>query len=368
MRFGQRVKHGFDRSFPSFRVHCVLLSKQVLGSETHTCDSSIIKTVRYCSAKRTSGSFETTATTTKMIRLDEIFEMKDGWPGLYVIWHESDFKMSRTFKQGFLCGLGSVSVAKLAVFPIDRFINCGKSSQYSDPHKTVFQIIKKTHFNSLYPSLCRTVPQYALMFACYHAGRTSITDPTAMESTASATLKSGFCGTLAGPFATLVLYPLEVAHKHLMIDEGRHNRDVTLNRSFEYRYVEGGYRAFYQGMTLSMIGSAVYRGFYFGGYEFVKHFTGLREEKKEFKKLFPCALASTMFATALVHPIDALRMNYLTATYQAVFHYNIIGPFSFAGKRMTLGKYLSGLHWNLGKSISAAAVLAAFDLATQKLL
>jgi hypothetical protein len=304
-----------------------------------------------------------------MVRLDEIIDM-DGFEGLTVIWRRSNFNTLRTWRDGTIAAILTTPVCKALCYPIDRVLNVGKSAQFSDrkaPFSTRFiSIMKHTELNTIYPSLVRTVPQYITMFGLYHTLRRAITDSTATESTGWAVFKSSSMGSLSGFASTLVFYPLEAAHKHKIIDDGRLNRHFGLVKALEYKYVEGGARSSYQGMSIALLGSFVYRGLYFGGYEFAKRYSGRHEREKRFKDLIPCALASTLIATAFIHPIDALRMNYLTACYQAVFHYNSVGPFEFAWRKMTVGKYVAGIHWNLGKSIPAAVLLAAFDVASHK--
>ena len=294
-----------------------------------------------------------------MPRIEDYVTMTN-YKGFYRLWDESEFKMMRSFKDGLLYSLISVPTTKVMLFPVDRVMSSGQSMMFADSNtNTSFKkILFKTSYGSILPHLGKCMSQGVLTFSFFKCLREAVNDP--QDSQTVKVLKSTVTGSVAGFLSTVLTYPVESSYKHLVIDEGRHYRHPGLLKALEYRYIEGGRRAMYQGLSVSLVGSMLFRGIYFGGFEWIKNLNGITREDS-IQTVYPCALVSTALAIIVTHPLDSIRMNYIAASYNNVYHFNSVGPFDYAWSKMTPIKFIKGLHWNLGKTFSSAAALVVFD-------
>ena len=118
---------------------------------------------------------------------------------------------------------------------------------------------------------------------------------------------STLAGGCAGVSTEFIIYPLDFARTRLAVDVllGKHKRQFTgLFDCMRKNYAAEGIRGCYKGYVISSIGMFIYRGSWFGLYDFAKQ-NG--PKSKNFFVKFAVANVVTTIANLTVYPIDTMR-------------------------------------------------------------
>ena len=121
-------------------------------------------------------------------------------------------------------------------------------------------------------------------------------------------LRNLACGGAAGATSVLFVYPLDLSRTRVTTDINRrgHTRYRNVFQClYDVRRTEGGVRALYRGVGISLIGIVSYRAFYFGGYDNIKRYL-LPKDPPTFI-LFFAAQTSTCLAQMFSYPLDTTR-------------------------------------------------------------
>jgi solute carrier family 25 (adenine nucleotide translocator) protein 4/5/6/31 len=123
-------------------------------------------------------------------------------------------------------------------------------------------------------------------------------------------------GGSAGAAALWVTYPLQIARTRMAADIGQNKagREYThFTSCIADIYRRDGIKGIYRGFVLSAIGYFLYRGVYFGIYDWLKPI--IREKYGEsFAHSYLSGWLSTFMSTALVYPVDAVRFRLMMQT------------------------------------------------------
>ena len=117
-------------------------------------------------------------------------------------------------------------------------------------------------------------------------------------------------GGLAGIATLAITYPADIVRLKLVNEFAKPSdqiRFVNYQDTLKYLYNLGGLRAIYQGFLLSSLGTFIYRGIYFGGYDTMKHLTGQRDREISLQYKYMSALVSTIAGLCASFPIENIR-------------------------------------------------------------
>ena len=119
-------------------------------------------------------------------------------------------------------------------------------------------------------------------------------------------------GALAGVMSISIVYPLDTIRTKMAADLGKDSSTrefIGLLDATKKIYSRGGITSFYTGYMLSLLGTAIYRGFYFGIYETAMKQKVHDESNWRLMYSFAFAQLSTNFSGMIVYPIDTIRRN-----------------------------------------------------------
>lgn len=152
----------------------------------------------------------------------------------------------------------------------------------------------------------RLFPYNATMFASYAKLKVWLCDP----STGSLSpFNSLLAGSLAGVFATVATYPLDMVKTRLTADHSDKSRSKYQNISHAFRtiYIEEGKLAFYKGMSTSILGVIPFAGCTFMAYEFLDQAWGKPKRDMTVLENFINGCLAAAFAQTFSYPFDTIR-------------------------------------------------------------
>jgi solute carrier family 25 (adenine nucleotide translocator) protein 4/5/6/31 len=279
----------------------------------------------------------------------------------------------------------SAGVLKTVIAPIERVKillqvqDASRQITAEKKYKGIFdcfaRVMKEQGFWSLwrgnFVNLIRYFPIQALNFAFRDTFRKYLCPFDPKKEMGKFFLGSLASGGAAGAASLMVVYPLDFSRTRLAADVGKaaSEREFTgLANCIMRIFKADGPLGLYRGFSISVFGIIVYRGIYFGGYDWGKQYIF-----KYFKNANPLALfifaeINTALSGFCSYPIDTIRRRMMMESGRKVRLYNntfdcIRKIFKEKGIRAF---YKGGLS-NIYRGVSGALVLFLYEM-IQKLL
>jgi len=180
-------------------------------------------------------------------------------------------------------------------------------------------------------------------------------------------LLSGAC---AGSCCMVLVYPLDYARTRMANDavesKGSKRHYKGLVDVWMKTFQSDGIVGIYRGLGISVVGIFVYRGFFFGLYDFFKPM--VITDRKEGSagvsalKLFALGYATTVTAEVLSYPLDTIRRRMMMTSENAVKY---DGSWHCAKSILTQegwGAMFKGCGANILRGVAGAVVLSFYDL------
>jgi hypothetical protein len=294
--------------------------------------------------------------------LEDVIEMR-GWIGFYRWYDAKNYPKGRAFRTYFWDACLTVPITRMAASPFSHMGNCIAAAALGP--KPLIDVFRSSTLAHLLPVLGRTIPSNVLSLSMtesmkYYMNGQSLrlkgTDE--MQSEKSLFTKNFIAGSIGCIIPTILFYPLESSQRHRTIDMGYGmSRYIGVTHCLEQRYIAAEGRILYNGLTASLFGTMMHRGFLFGFYEVGRAVLLTEEQNQTFVNLLQVAVLASAAASAVVAPLDAWRMTF----YQTAYHNWMKGynPWSFITRvrvRTLIGMYPAVIV----KSVAPALMLALF--------
>jgi len=228
------------------------------------------------------------------------------------------------FAQDMVVGGTATSLSKTAMAPLERIKillqtqsasqQITKENQYKGVIPSMRRIIQEQGFWALWRgngiNIIRYFPAQALNFAFKDVYKQVFMPRLGSDrqiSNLDYALRNMACGGAAGMTSLLAVYPLDLARTRVTSDIGKKNTRYRglLHCLRDVYATEGGVRALYRGIGISLCGIVPYRAVYFGGYDNIKRF--LISSDPSTMDLFVAAQFTTFSAQIAAYPFDTVR-------------------------------------------------------------
>lgn len=128
-------------------------------------------------------------------------------------------------------------------------------------------------------------------------------------------LRGLLSGGGAGASSLIFVYPLDLARTRMTTDLGK-GGEKTYNGlvdCLKKSYAESGFKSWYRGFNISVIGIIPYRAVYFGGYDTLKMIFMPDPAKTSFWFKWFLSQTNTIIAQYITYPIDTVRRYLMVA-------------------------------------------------------
>lgn len=209
-----------------------------------------------------------------------------------------------------LYGAAGGVISKSIIAPIERIkiifqTNQTKLSWYNFVFQIKDIIQKEGGVHKLWKGttmqLVRIVPTSSISFSLQKYFKSKLSD-----NKGNITTTNGYVvGLLTGLFRSIILYPLDTAVSCISTDISKTNAKEIIMK----RIRTNGIKSFYNGFTVSTIGTMPYNslgwGTYYYLYDLLKKYTNSSKESEVLKSV--SVYVSTCFAQTVVYPLDVWR-------------------------------------------------------------
>lgn len=286
-----------------------------------------------------------------------------------------------SFAVDFLMGGVSAAVCKTVAAPIERVKlliqnqdELIKAGRLSEPYKGIGDCFKRTikddGFASLWrgnnTNVIRYFPTQALNFAFKdHVKRifNYKKDKDGYWKWFAGNIASG---SAAGAGSSLFVYHLDYARTRLSSDAksikfGGERQFNGLIDVYRKTLASDGIAGLYRGFNISCVGSAVYRGLYFGLYDSLKPVVLTGKLQDSFFASFGLGWLVTNSASLASYPIDTVRRRMMMTSGEAVKYKSSLDAFSQIVKKEGVKSLFKGGGANILRAVAGAGVLAGYD-------
>ncbi len=225
---------------------------------------------------------------------------------------------AQNFIQNFLLGGVSAAISKTTVAPIERIKMPVAMDINQAPYKGridyFIRVCKEegvfAFWRGNFANVRRYIPVQAFNFAFNDVYKKilGIYDPkTEFWKSFSSSLVAG---GLAGATSLLIIYPIDFARTRLAVDKRNYaGRQFTgLSDCLKKIYAKEGVRGLYPEFCVSVLGTALYRAIYFGGYDTAKKVLFTEGKKVNVLEKFLVAQGVTAVSFLVSYPFDTVRM------------------------------------------------------------
>lgn len=214
-------------------------------------------------------------------------------------------------------------------------------------------------------NVLRYFPNQALNFAIKDKMKALINPYNKKTEPRKFLLGNMLAGGTAGSLSMIIVYPLDVARQRMGMDvstkgDRQYKGLVDCVKKISAR--EGFIKAFYPGLTVSIVGLFQYRAFYFGVFDTYK------DQCQHPLKMFALAQSATMMATGVGYPMDTLRRRLMMMGGEKEKMYNgMVDCFKKILKNEGIGSFYKGFVPNIFRSVGAALVLVFYETMNKKI-
>ena len=173
-------------------------------------------------------------------------------------------------------------------------------------------------------------------------------------------LRKLLCGGLTGAIGLLCVYPLDFTRTKLGVDVKKEYKGIfdCLKKTIKKEGIKG----VYHGFGISIIGIIIYRGFYFGLYDFGKKYF-LKSNSSVIQK-FILAQSVTLISENISYPIDTIRRRLMVESGKHISdkkYVNVWDCINYIYKENGYKGFYKGIYANIFRSISSSLVLVLYD-------
>lgn len=177
-------------------------------------------------------------------------------------------------------------------------------------------------------------------------------------------------GTLAGAYSLFFLYVFDLARTRLATDiRGERNgkpRQFTGIFDVIRKTIEtDGVGGLYKGFGVSVLGVALYRGFYFGLFDTLRPFMntwGAQNGKPSMFVTFIVGWMITIFSGFITYPLDTLRRRQMVRIGELSPYLGTWDAFRTISKTEGIFSLFTGAGSNVARGISGSIVLTLYDI------
>ena len=300
-----------------------------------------------------------------MVRIEDYIDMME-YEGLHVKWLKSEWPRSQAFSQEFPRALWAAFVSKSLVMPLNRVCFGLEAALVSDALKpNHIELIKRSFKPVVLPHAFGRLPSSTVVLTLNELFKRALVCKTRINSgplTTSDMIKFFVAGSLSGVITTSIFHPQDVARVCFNIDFARRRNYDGILHAVESQYISGGYKHLWKGFVPALLGSALYRGSFFGLFEVGNLALISPSEQGAFQKVCGLAVGVSLAASIIAYPFDRIRKTiilqlmsrepgvYVRTTAECVAYLRKLGATQF----------LQGLPVCALKSLGGAALLIAF--------
>lgn len=294
-----------------------------------------------------------------MVRIEDVTNMRE-WKGLGAIWNESKWSRTDLFFTELLYGAGAGFVSKSFVLPLNR-VCFGLEAARLSSSTNYGQLIRESFHKWLIPHGYGKIPAAALMLSTNELLKKCFLLDNPREHMMNSSVKFFTFGSFVGALSTSIFHPQDLARVLFVRDFAKKKIYDGLIHALESQYINGGPRWIWTGYSVSILGSAIHRGFYFGLFETGKLAFIKVDDDNYNTKIWLLAVGSSLAACLISHPLDVIRKFLIIQNYDrnAPHVRNSIDCIKEL-RRRGLGYFLSGVPITAMKSLGGAALLIAF--------
>lgn len=168
------------------------------------------------------------------------------------------------------------------------------------------------------------------------------------------------CGGLTGAIGLFCVYPLDFTRTRLGIDI--HKEFNGIFDCLKKIIKKEGIKGVYQGFGISILGIIIYRGFYFGLYDFSKKYF-LKENSSIIQK-FLVAQTVSIISENISYPIDTIRRRLMVESGKHSNDKKFKSAWEctkYIHKEHGYKGFYKGLYANIFRSLSSSLVLVFYD-------
>jgi len=186
------------------------------------------------------------------------------------------------------------------------------------------------------------------------------------NSSAKQSLSVGLLsGGLAGASSLTVVYPLDFVRTRMAVDNGRVNLERefrNISDCFKKTYRHDGLTGFYRGYTAGVTCYFLYRGCYFGFYEYIKQILVDNSNDINILLRFSIAEAVSITSQSVAYPFDTVRRRMMMQNTQGESLYkNTFDCWRRIYGSEGLRGFYPGLSVNAFRSVGSALMLTLYD-------
>lgn len=288
----------------------------------------------------------------------------------------SEHKQSNFLTDFMMAGV-SAAVSKTAAAPIERVKlliqsqgEMLKQGRLDRPYSGIVDAFKRTvkdegivsMWRGNSANVLRYFPTQALNFAFKDKFK-AMFKVTKEDSFVTVMSKNIASGSAAGSASLLFVYSLDFVRTKLAADAksaktGGERQYSGMFDVYKQTIAKDGVLGLYRGFMPSVVGIAVYRGFYFGLYDTLKPVVLIGSLRDSFIASFLLAWGVTTASGIASYPLDTVRRRMMVAgsPYKSSFE-----AFGSILKAEGAGAFFKGAGANILRGVAAAGVLALYD-------
>lgn len=251
-----------------------------------------------------------------------------------------------------------------------------KQGKLSTPYKGIadcfFRVVRDESFIALWrgnlPNVLRYFPTQALNFAFRDFFKAHLPVVDQKQHPMKFFAMNVGTGALAGSSALIFVYPLDYGRTRLASDvkngtSGKPRQFEGLMDVYRKTLKYDGPRGLYRGAMVSLVGTGLYRGIYFGMFDTLKPLV-LNAEKgtqNSFWAAFMLGWGVTVGAGYLIYPIDTVQRRMMMTSAEAVKYRGTTDAFKTILRKEGARALYKGAGANVLRSIAGAGTLAGYD-------
>jgi len=211
-------------------------------------------------------------------------------------------------------------------------------------------------------NVLRYLPVQILNFSFNNQYKKVFSKYTAQKQSLTVGLLSG---GLAGASSLTVVYPLDYVRTRMAVDNGRLNVErefKNITDCFRKTYKYDGITGFYRGYTAGVTCYFLYRGCYFGFYEYIKQILVDKKHDMNILLRFTIAEAVSITSQSVAYPFDTVRRRMMMQNAQGRSLYiNTLDCWRRIYSSEGLRGFYPGLSVNAFRSVGSALMLTLYD-------
>ena len=288
-------------------------------------------------------------------------------------------KKESTFIIDFFLGGISGAIGKTLVAPLERaklllqtqHTNSSLSHKYTGLFDCLKKLLKNEGFFSLwrgnYINVIRYFPNQALNFALKDTFKNLFPKFDSKKNFYKFFFINCLSGGMAGAISLAILHPIDTVRTRLATDNkkikegfGIRKFNGTIDCIKKLYLYENGFRAFYPGLVISVVGMFQYRAIYFGVYDSLKEkfFT----EKVNFFVKWAMAQIITLSAGCFGYPLDTIKRRMMIQSGEVEKKYkNSRHCFIVMYYEEGIKGYFRGFTANIFRMFGTSLVLVLYD-------